>query len=176
MLRKVLENNTEDRDLNPMLIDASEKHVRVHCSLTADVVNTPCVFSSNRVNQILNDPSKYEICIESFTLGGPALPALFRRIVFETSTIPVNQELQEGSKNVKKSIIGYYYPPDLTATINVYNPNERRWFDLTSDYPLYNFDLRASFEFGGTAAGITNPILLGVGQYCEIVVLFRRKK
>jgi hypothetical protein len=176
MLRKVLENKTEDRDLNPMLIDASEKHIRVHCALTADVVNTPCVFSSNRVTQILNDPSKYEVCIESFTLGGTALPAFFRRIVFETSGIPVSQELQEGVKNVQKSIIGYYYPPDLTATVNVYNPSERRWFDLTSEFPLYNFDLRASFEFGGTATGITNPILLGVEQYIEIIVLFRRKK
>lgn len=175
MLRKTLQNKTEDRDLNPMLIDASEDHVRVHCALTADVINTPCVFSSNRVNQILNDPSKYEICIESFTLGGVALPAFFRRVVFET-TMPVSQELQEGTKNVKKSIIGFYYPNDLTATVNVYNPSERRWFDMTSDYPLYNFDLRASFEFGGTATGITNPILLSIGQYIDISVLFRRKK
>jgi hypothetical protein len=81
MLRKTLVNKTEDRDLNPMLITASEDHVRVHCALTADVVNTPCVFSSNRVNQILNDPSKYEICVESFTLAGPALPAFFRKQV-----------------------------------------------------------------------------------------------
>ena len=175
MLRKVLENQTEDRDLNPMLIDASEKHVRVHCSLTGDVVNTPCIFSSNRVTQILNDPSKYEICIESFILAGVSLPAFFRRIVFET-TMPVNQELEEGTKNVQKSIIGYWYSPDLSSTVNTYNPSERRWFDLTSDYPLYNFDLRASFEFGGTATGITNPILLGVGQWINIVVLFRRKK
>lgn len=174
MLRKTLQNKTEDRDLNPMLIDASENHIRVHCALTAAVVNTPCVFSSNRTNQILNDPSKYEICIESFTLAGPSLPAFFRRIVFET-TMPVSQELQEGTKNVQKSIIGYYYPPS-PSTINVYNPSERRWFDMTSDYPLYNFDLRASFEFGAGSSGITNPILLSIGQYIDVVVLFRRKK
>jgi hypothetical protein len=175
MLRRTLQNKTEDRDLNPMLIDASEKHVRVHCALTSDVVNTPCVFSSNRVNQILNDPSKYEVCIESFTLAGPALPAFFRRVVFET-TMPVNQELQEGSKNVQKSIIGYWYSPDLSSTVNTYNPSERRWFDMTSDFPLNNFDLRVSYEFGGTATGITNPILLSVGQWVDVVVLFRRKK
>ena len=175
MLRKTLLKNTEDRDLNPILIDASEDHVRVHCSLTADVVNTPCVFSSNRVNQILNDPSKYEVCIEAFTLAGVSLPAFFRRIVFET-TMPVNQELEEGTKNVQKSIIGYWYSPDLLSTVNTYNPSEKRWFDLKSDYPLYNFDVRASFEFGGTATGTTNPILLGVGQWVDLVILFRRKK
>ena len=175
MLRKTLQNKTEDRDLNPMLIDASENHVRVHCALTADVVNTPCIFSSNRVNQILNDPSKYEVCIESFILAGPALPAFFRRVVFE-STMPVSQELEEGTKNVQKSIIGYWYSPDLSSTVNTYNPSERRWFDMTSDYPLYNFDLRASFEFGGTATGTTNPILLSIGQWIDITVLFRRKK
>jgi hypothetical protein len=175
MLRKTLVNKTEDRDLNPMLITASEDHVRVHCALTADVVNTPCVFSSNRVNQILNDPSKYEICVESFTLAGPALPAFFRRIVFET-TMPVSQELEEGTKNVQKSIIGYWYSPDLSSTVNTYDPYERRWFDLKSDYPLYNFDLRASFEFGGTATGITNPILLSPGQWIDIQILFRKKK
>lgn len=176
MLRRTLQNKTEDRDLNPMLIDASEDHVRVHCALTGDVVNTPCVFSSNRVTQILNNPSEYEICIESFTLAGPGIPAFFRRIVFETSGIPVSQELQEGTKDVKKSIIGYWYSPDLLSTVNTYNPSERRWFNLKSDYPLYNFDLNISYEFGGTATGITNPILLSVGQWVDVVILFRRKK
>lgn len=179
MLLNTLMRNTEARDQNPNVLDASDKHIRIHCQLTAPGNDTPVRFEFNRANNFLNDPSKYEVCIESCIIDftdGSAFPINFRRLTFRT-TMPVISELQKSDRNITKTMIGYYYPSNKSAITQLYEPTEKRWYNMSSDYPLNRFDLELISEFAPSVPPVTDdfPFLLSAGQSVDLVVLFRRK-
>ena len=177
-LQKTLMSMTEDRPQNPNLIESSSDNIRIHYNLyNSTLAPIPVKFNTNRTTPILNNPEEYEVCVEYCNLSEYQSVNPKQRLIFFTDA-PVLGELAYGSKNISEKIIGYapfeIFTPDGTnyfKQVN-YNPEQYRFFDMISNYPLKDLSIYVSTELQGQ----NQPLVLAPNEEIGFNILFRKKK
>lgn len=96
-------------------------------------------------------------------------------LLFETSSIPVSQEIVGKENSVLRKVVSDYYlggaePVNIGDSI-YYNPTVLRWYNLNSDLELRNIDIRPLIEFSD---GQIFPVYIQANQSWGCKVLFQR--
>ncbi len=177
-LQNTLTSMTDVRPRNSNLVESSADNIRIHYKLyNNNPVPIEVKFNTNRVTPILNNPEDYEVCIEYCHLSEYFSTNPRNRLVFSTDA-PVLGELAYGSKNITDKIIGYA-PFEIVTPDGVnyfkqvnYAPEQYRWFDMISNYPLKELNIYVFTEIQGELQPLflTNPEEIGFN------ILFRKKK
>lgn len=104
-----------------------------------------------------------------------ALWSDFRRIVFETDSIPVEPEYQPTLKNVTRRLITDF-EPDVAINnrerFQYSGSGWKRYYDLKSQYPLRTIDLRIYWQDN---EGKLYPIYISKDESASVKLLFRKK-
>ena len=177
-LQKTLTSMTEDRPRNPNLIEADADNIRIHYKLFNSTAGfLPVKFNTNRVTPILNNPEDYQVCVEYCNISEYTSVNPKQRLIFFTDA-PVLGELQYGSKNITDKILGYapfeLITPDGVNYFKVvnYNPEQYRFFDMISNYPLKELNIYLATEI----QGVSQPLLLPPNEEIGFNILFKKKK
>jgi hypothetical protein len=96
-------------------------------------------------------------------------------IVFETSTIPVEPELESSQTNVTRMVITDFEPVvglSNREAIQYFPQGPLRYYDLKSNFPMRKIDIRVYWE---DKSGQTYPVFLGSNDSFSIKILFKKK-
>ena len=141
-------------------------------------VNPPTTFwqilvKDNKNNTPTSPANYYEMKQENSSLG---IWSGISSIAFETTAIPVEQELQGTQANIQRSIITDFEPSvDLNDRQSLqYQPSGGfRWFDLDSKQELRRIDLNAIWT---DKEGRDYTISISPGDSFTVKILFRKKR
>lgn len=98
------------------------------------------------------------------------------QIVFDTDTIPVEQELQPGQTNVTQRIVTDFEPIETLndrTSFQFFPQGPLRYYDLKSKYPMRSIDVKIRWV---NKLGQTFPIYLDNDNAATVKLLFRKKQ
>ena len=98
-----------------------------------------------------------------------------QKIVLETDSIPVNNELQGSQTNKQRKVITDFEPLSSVndrSQIQYFPQGALRFYDLISDYPLKRMNLRIYWE---TKDGRTFPLYINDYDNCSVKLYFKKK-
>jgi hypothetical protein len=100
----------------------------------------------------------------------------FQSIVFESDRIPVESEYLPSQTNVTRRVITDFEPLESVnnrQAFQFYPQGPLRYYDLKSNYPLRNIDIRVFWE---DREGNTYPVYVDQGEIFSLKILFRKKR
>lgn len=98
-----------------------------------------------------------------------------QKIILETDSIPVNNELQGAQTNKQRKIITDFEPLSSIndrSQIQYFPQGALRFYNLTSDYPLTKMNLKIYWE---TKDGRVFPLYINDYDNCSVKLYFKRK-